>query len=75
MTRVAPATLPPDHPLATARGEENVLLIEPEQGPTIILRGKGAGRWPTSEAVLADLTEIARRGPSRTVYSPIATAV
>ncbi len=75
VTRVAPATLPPDHPLATARGEENVLLIEPEQGPTIILRGKGAGRWPTSEAVLADLTEIARRGPSRTVYSPIATAV
>jgi homoserine dehydrogenase len=37
--------------------EWNAAVIEFEDGSTHTLRGKGAGRWPTSEAVLADLLE------------------
>jgi homoserine dehydrogenase len=37
------------------------LLIEPEFGEPFVVSGKGAGRWPTTEAVMADLFDIYRR--------------
>jgi len=53
--RVRPVYLPAKHPLAGGQDEENRLRIDLDSGHSVVLRGKGAGRWPTSEAVLADL--------------------
>ena len=57
---VEPIALPLSHPLAQTHGAENCLLIEPEIGEPWIVSGTGAGRWPTTEAVMADLFEIRR---------------
>jgi len=57
---VKPVELPFDHPLAQVSGVENRLIVEPEVGERIVVSGKGAGRWPTTEAVMADLFEIKR---------------
>lgn len=40
--------------------EWNAVVIELEDGTSRTLRGRGAGRWPTSESVLADLLELSR---------------
>ncbi len=59
---VSPVELPLDHPLAQVTGAENRLIIKPEAGEQLIVSGTGAGRWPTTEAVMADLFEIRRQG-------------
>jgi hypothetical protein len=56
---VQPLELPPDHPLARPRGAGNALAIELVSGETLNLEARGAGRWPTTEAVLADLYDLA----------------
>jgi homoserine dehydrogenase len=56
--RVAPVELPIDHPFARLKGAENGLIIETENGAKRIVCGTGAGRWPTTEAVMADLFAI-----------------
>ena len=56
--RVAPVELPIDHPFARLKGAENGLIIETESGTRPIVCGAGAGRWPTTEAVIADLFAI-----------------
>lgn len=48
------------HPLANIGSEWNALAITLVSGETIIVRGRGAGRWPTTEAVVADLFELRR---------------
>ena len=60
VAEVAPRLLPLDHPMAQAQGEGNVLVLETEAGARITLAGKGAGRWPTAEAVMADLFDLWR---------------
>jgi homoserine dehydrogenase len=55
---VKPVAVPLDHPFAEVNGAENRLLVEPEVGEPLIVSGKGAGRWPTTEAVMADLFDI-----------------
>jgi len=57
---VRPVELPLHHPLAQVTGAENRLLIEPEVGGPLVVSGKGAGRWPTTEAVMADLFDLLR---------------
>jgi len=57
---VLPRELPAEHPLAQVRGESNMLRLELETGEELLLSGKGAGRWPTSESVFSDLMEIYR---------------
>jgi homoserine dehydrogenase len=52
-----------DHYLVGARGEQNRAIIELEDGETWYVTGKGAGAWPTSEALLADVLQIAREHP------------
>ena len=47
-------------PLARARGAGNVAVIETVDGRREVIEGRGAGRWPTAEAVVADLLAIAR---------------
>lgn len=58
--RVALECPPPDSPLRQARGEQNVVVLGRADGSRECLRGSGAGRWPTAEAVLGDLLELAR---------------
>lgn len=58
---VSPIALPCDHPLARVNGVENRLLIQFQNGNTWDIAGIGAGRWPTTEAVLADLFDLRRQ--------------
>jgi homoserine dehydrogenase len=57
-----------DHYLVGARGEQNRAIIELEDSggsgaETWYVTGKGAGAWPTSESLLADVLQIAREHP------------
>jgi hypothetical protein len=56
--------LPPGHPLARVHGAGNAALVA---GPQSVLRltGTGAGRWPASQAVLADLLALGRAAAAR----------
>ena len=56
--RVSLDALPLDHPLAGARGVKNRVLISPRTGDPVLVSGKGAGRWPTAEAVVADVIDL-----------------
>jgi homoserine dehydrogenase len=58
--RVAPMELPQSHPLASVASTQNRILVELVSGETFVVFGTGAGRWPTTEAVIADLMEIRR---------------
>jgi len=58
---VSPVELPLDHPLAHVTGVENRLLIKFQNGTCWTISGHGAGRWPTTEAVLADLFDLRRQ--------------
>jgi homoserine dehydrogenase len=49
-----------DHPLANIGSEWNALAITLVSGETTVVTGRGAGRWPTTEAVMADLLELRR---------------
>jgi homoserine dehydrogenase len=57
---VKPIELPQSDPLAATAGVENRLEIQTESGRSFFVRGKGAGRWPTTEAIMADLLDISR---------------
>jgi len=63
---VSPVELPFDHPLACVSGVENRLLIQSQSGKGWDISGHGAGRWPTTEAVLADLFDLRRESISET---------
>ena len=67
VARVRPRQLPPSHPLAQARNEENVVIIRHGRHPgsRMVLWGKGAGRLPTARAVLADILAVASNRPGR----------
>jgi homoserine dehydrogenase len=49
-----------DSPFATIKREWNALAIETHSGARHFITGRGAGRWPTTEAVVADLFEARR---------------
>ncbi len=49
-----------DSVFGTTHNEWNVAVLYLPNGAVIVLRGKGAGRWPTSESVVADLLELSR---------------
>lgn len=57
---VAPMELAQSHPLASVAGAQNRILVELVSGETFIVSATGAGRWPTTEAVIADLMDIRR---------------
>ena len=42
------------------RGERNALKVYGEDGRVWSCKGRGAGRWPTTESVLADVADIIR---------------
>lgn len=53
--------LPEDDFLAQAMGEEAHAVFTFDNGDVYRIRGKGAGRWPTTEAVMADLYDISAK--------------
>lgn len=57
---VKPVVLEATHPLANTHREENCVIVKTTNGEIHILHGKGAGRWPTTEAVFADLSNLVR---------------
>jgi len=58
--RVAPEAVDAEHPFARIRGEQNCLIARRADGSEQILRGKGAGRWPTTISVMGDVLAISR---------------
>ena len=58
-TSVRPLEVASSHPFAKTCGAGNALRIETTDGAVIDLAAQGAGRWPTCEAVLADLYDLA----------------
>lgn len=57
-SQVKPVVLRSSHPLAATAGAENRVLLDIPGRAPILLSGKGAGRWPTSLAVFADLLDL-----------------
>ncbi len=57
--RIEPVTS--DDPLACLADEENAAVITWNDGTRRIVRGAGAGRWPTAESVVGDLMDLARQ--------------
>lgn len=57
-TGVLPLEVARSHPFAHTSGAGNALRIETTDGEVIDLAAQGAGRWPTCEAVLADLHDL-----------------
>ncbi len=59
------------HAFAQTRNEENCLEIRTDSGEVFYVRGKGAGRWPTAEAVMADVFDVWRTARSQTALEKI----
>ncbi len=57
--RVHPALLRHDHSLASVAGVFNAVCIRGDAVGEVVLTGQGAGRWPTAEAVVADICRLA----------------
>lgn len=60
---VEPVALARDHELADVRRERNAVVVttvgeDGRERRWTVARGKGAGRWPTTEAVVADLWDL-----------------
>jgi homoserine dehydrogenase len=49
-----------DHPFAQVENEHNCLTLRTKCGQEFTVRGRGAGRWPTAEAVFADALDLWR---------------
>ena len=57
-TTVKPIEIPESHPFAQVRGAGNCLVVQPASGDSLVVFAEGAGRWPTTESVIADLLDI-----------------
>lgn len=72
--RVTLSSLPIDHPLAAATGSQSAALLTDRRGGSTLVRAQGAGRWPTTESVMADCLALARAvsqpGPVSGAASP-----
>ncbi len=60
-----------DDPFYDLPGEMNAVEIEYLDGTHKRIRGKGAGRWPTAESVIADLLHLSRVESSRRVATHV----
>lgn len=58
---VKPALVDASHPFAQIKKEDNCLLIQTaDSASPNFWTGRGAGRWPTTAAVMADLFDVSR---------------
>ena len=69
--KVEPVELPATHPFADLKGAENSLLLDHGDENIRVIRGRGAGRWATTEAVVADLLDL-RKEPVEEFIEPLA---
>lgn len=60
-TRVYPALVPREHPLASVHGGNNAVFVEAAAAGPLMFYGAGAGGVQTASAVLGDLVSAARR--------------
>lgn len=58
---VRPAWVESSESIGQTQNEQNAIVFTTATGRRVLVHGKGAGRWPTAEAVVADLLEIARQ--------------
>ncbi|MBI1952541.1 MAG: homoserine dehydrogenase [Candidatus Omnitrophica bacterium] len=58
--RVHPTLLPKNHLLSNVSGVHNAVFVRGDLIGELVLYGQGAGRLPTTSAVLADLVDVAR---------------
>lgn len=56
--RVHPTMLPSSHPLAAVRGVYNAVMVRAERAGELLFCGKGAGMFPTANAVVSDLIDL-----------------
>ncbi|MEQ8175287.1 MAG: homoserine dehydrogenase [Syntrophomonadaceae bacterium] len=59
-SRVHPAFIPKNHPLAAVNDVYNAVFIQGDAVGDIMLYGRGAGQMPTASAVVGDIIEISR---------------
>lgn len=59
--RVHPALVPLTHPFANVRNEYNAISLRGDAAEDVMLYGKGAGRLPTSSAVVSDIIFLCRQ--------------
>ena len=59
-TRVHPAFLPKNHPLAAVRGSFNAIFVEAVAAGELMFYGRGAGAEPTGSAIVGDVIDVAR---------------
>ena len=71
--RVYPALVPQDNMLAKVDGVYNAVEVEGSLCGRVLIHGRGAGRGPTTSAVVGDLIEIARSLGSRSAPLPSVT--
>lgn len=67
---VAPRAVPSDSALASVRDEVNIVEIDCEGIGTQRFTGRGAGSYPTANAVVSDLLDIVARRRYRRVANP-----
>ena len=69
--RVHPVLLPVDAPLAKVDGVLNAVEVEGDLTGRVVFQGPGAGSFPTTSAVIADVLDAAQNviGGRREVYS------
>ena len=60
IARVAIEEVEVGDPLFDLPGEWNAAEIKGADGQSCVMRGRGAGRWPTAESVVADLLDLER---------------
>lgn len=60
VARVGLEILLPHHPLFGCEKEANRLVVETEGHRQVVIDGKGAGRWPTTVAVVGDVLQSRR---------------
>ena len=70
--RVYPALVPLDHMLAKVDGVYNAVEVHGHLCGQVLFHGRGAGREPTTSAVVGDLLEIARRLDNESAHGPAA---
>ena len=58
--RVHPTLLPKNHLLSNVSGVHNAVFVKGDLTGELVLYGQGAGRLPTTSAVVADLIDVAR---------------
>jgi len=57
---VTPRWVDRSSPIGATVREENAVVFTAPDGQATTIQGKGAGRWPTTQAVVSDLLDIAR---------------